>query len=755
MKIVSIVALAMLAGGCGKGQQEVAPGPPREHLTVDSLGINVEKQLRPFMLSDKRGGFIVGTAGDSIPSLSDIVWSVQGEHVVTGLSVVVGTGASQPAGSWVYPHLVITYFKDGSAVTIAPLEISGAHAIVVQVRPAGDGPILLAPSVVAGSVSKVSGDTMVTWRTSGGNGLVSMYAGPAGKVQGEGIGVPGSRETRFLLVYEEAPAKQDIATIHSRVPLLQQNRVERMNRLLNRAYIKTSDPDLDKALNWTRLSLDALVVTLTYAGTGEHVAVAGLPWDGSLRGRDMAIAIPGLDFALNDYAPSAGILRWLATHQDTVRGRRTYGRIADRVSSGGMTFHGADVAPWFVRQMYEHVASSSDTTLVRELSQVVTRSIEGAIRYHVNESNLFTHGAGETWMDASQRGTPATPRGNCAAEMQLLWYFQQLIGGFVAQYAGDSLTARSLGQSATRTAESFNRVFVDTAHQLIFDHLLPSGKGVTEVRPNALFCVDILGSEVVRQSMLRSVVNGVVYPWGVGTLGQTDSGFKPYMGMEGKYTKEEAMHNGPVWTWLAGQLAYTLSRYDRQDLMYRMTGGMVNRLLTADMVGVLPEAYEAVPREGESIPRAAGLLASLGGMAEFVRSFYQDYLGIRVDAVSNQMWVQPKLPDEIRDVDFTISVADHPVYVRYVRDNETARVILDAPDIARPLKVIFLWIFMNGDAWRGSAMLQPGSRLTLIFGTEDLVAYSGEEVVELPSSRLLKRFSQRNEFTGVGFVGEK
>lgn len=756
MKLAIVVVSTILIGGC-RGDTDKR-NEPREPISVDSLAIDVHASTRAFMLSDKRGGFVSGSVGGSTSSLADIVWSVEGNPVMKGFAVTIGSGERATVSSTrVFPHQVVIDHSDGSTETISPLEVPAVHAMVIRAQRTGAAPILFTPFIVPGFERQNAGDSIVTWVAADGLARVSICAGPSGRVTADGSAVGGGLAPTFLLVYEKAPPYEDLAMLYSRIPALLQVRSDRMERLLNKAYIKTSDQDLNKALYWTRLSLDALLLTRPnpLSGAEESVAIAGFPWDGTFRGREIAIAIPGLDFALNDYATTSAILRWLAARQDTVVAHWTYGRIADKISPGLMTFNSADVAPWFVRQMYEHVTNSYDTTLVRDLAPVVTRSIKGTIRYHTDAQNLMTHGASETWMDASVNGRPATPRGNRAAEMQLFWYFQQLIGGFVAQYTGDSLTARSLNAQAARTAESFNAVFIDTSRQLPYDHLLPTGEGVAEVRPNVLFCVDILGSELTQQTMIKNVVNAVVYPWGVGTLAQNDPKFRPSVEGEGRYSREEAMQNGPVWTWLAGQLIYTLSRYDRQDLTYTITRGMVQRILTADMVGALPEAFDAVPRHGEALPRAAGLQVSLTGMAEFVRSFYQDYLGVRVDAIARQMWIQPKLPDEIRHVDFTVNVGAYPVHGRYVRDNESARVVLEAPDIPEPLKVNFVWIFMNGDAWKGVATLQPAKRLTLIFGSDDLVAYSGEDIVELPSARKLKGFSMRDQFTGIGFAGEK
>ena len=133
----------------------------------------------------------------------------------------------------------------------------------------------------------------------------------------------------------------------------------------------------------------------------------------------------------------------------------------------------ADVGPWFVREMYEHVVYANDTTLARSMFPVVKRSIEGTTRYHTDTLNLLVHGDHDTWMGP-------VPRGNRAAEVQLLWYFQQLVGSFVASYVDKKALGERWSTGADKTSDSFNSLFVDTVQKRLYDHVGPDNRGVAE-----------------------------------------------------------------------------------------------------------------------------------------------------------------------------------------------------------------------------------------------------------------------------------
>jgi len=245
--------------------------------------------------------------------------------------------------------------------------------------------------------------------------------------------------------------------------------------------------------------------------------------------------------------------------------------------------------------------------------------------------------------------------------------------------------------------------------------------------------------------MIKTLINHLVYRTGCGTLDAHDPRFHSVAGRDAR-----GMFNGPIWTWLAGQLVYTLSRYDRQDFSFQITEAMVHQLEERGMVGTIPAMMDA--RDGADQPAGEGYEASATGMAEFIRAFYQDYLGLRIDVPSNQLFLQPKLPDRIADVDFTVYFGSHPVNGRFEQRPDISRIVLTAPTIRKPVRVGFLWMLEGGDAWRASASLAPDTTLTIAIGKDDVLAYHGDRQVPLIAPTKLRKFSLRDSFTGFDFA---
>ena len=491
-----------------------------------------------------------------------------------------------------------------------------------------------------------------------------------------------------------------------------------MENLLNASYFKTSDDTLDRAVHWMMLALDGLMVE-----GRDTFAVAGVPWDGSIDVRDNAQSIAGLGLATGDFSRTAAILRSLSRYQDTLRGSASYGRIPDRIVKGRPAYNGADVTPWFVREVYEQVVNTDDTTLVRALFPLIARSIDGTLKTHTDKYNLLVHGPRETWMKD-------VARGNRAAEIQVSWYFQQLIGRFVATYLGDTVALHRWEDLPEKTARNFTLLFSDSAAHTIADHLEADGTRSGEIRPNGVMCLEMVDDEVTRHGVTSAVVSGLFSHDGIRTLAPSDPRFVRSAGPSG------GEYNGPAWTWLAGPVSYALTRYDRQDVMYPLTKMMAATALGSGMAGTLPAILP---------PDAKGDKASLTGMSEFIRSVYQDYLGIRVDMSAGTFVLQPKLPASLAFAQFTVYAGDAPIEVEYRKGNENTRLALNAPGLGKDMKVNLLWIMDNGDAWRGSFRLSAGAPVAIVLGDDDAVLYRGDSRGELEGKRKMKHFSRKTE----------
>lgn len=739
MKIIAVALVSLIVGvGCSR---DVAERPRREPVALDELAIPVGDVSRTWMQTDRAGGVLTGEvargAGEPV-----VRWSVNGVPVLEGLvwnRIAGQASAATVDSSVVLPHRWNVWWSDNSYHTIRGLEdpVSGLHAFVLDIEFPSERPLELTVQPPAGwEPSGPNGNGPVArWRSQ--SGVLAIYAGPDGVPAADGIRCPpGSRARVLLLFHEGRIGDARLVEILSQSDSLLALRESRLTAVLNRAYVRTSDPLLTKAVRWFQLSLDALLVT-----TADTTAIAGIPWDGAADGRAIAQSMGGLDFALQDYPMVSALARGLARWQDTVAQHRTFGRVADRVVHGRAVYAGADVAPWFVREVYDHVTRSRDTALLRELYPAIRRSIEGSKRYHADAYGLLTHGDADTWMNSrSSDGTPLAPRGNRAAEMQLLWYFQQLIGSYAATFLGDGRVAEVWAADADSTGSSFNRLFLDTVANRVYDHIAADGTPSEELRPNTMLCLELIGSELVQQTMLKRLIGTMVYAHGVGTLEPSDPRFRATGG---------GVHNGPAWSWLAGPAAYALTRYDRQDVAYTLTSSMVRHALERDLAGTIPEAFDASLVAGNPVPSAAGRRASLHGMSEVLRSLYQDFFGIRIDVPSNILSIQPRLPHQLTEVDLTIQFGREPVWLLFRMAAENSELIVKREGGEREIVLNVLWMMPNGNAWRGSMRVPPRETTRVAFTSEEMTVRKGAESADVTGQWNIKAFSRATEFGDV------
>jgi len=720
MRTIGVLLLiSVLLTGCSRNEPDRPARPP---IRVESLAIVARGGERSYMQSDREGGFLVGVVGGRADADR---WTVEGLEVVRGLVIETPDGtltADRLDSARILPYATEKFYAGGTEVVLSVLEgVNGirTHGFGIRVRSGRPGRTtvrVLPGSDLRTAAPHPAGDHMV-WTLNDGRSLIL-----SGDHSGHAIagGVDTSGEARFVLVVVEKGKPFAVATeLLAAFDTMASARKSRMEKFLNASYVRTSDDTLTQALQWMKLSLDGLMIDQR-----DTFAVAGLPWDGSMDLRANAQSIAGLGLATGDYPRTAAILRSLARYQDRRPGSGTYGRLADRVAGGHATYAGADVAPWFVRELYEHVVYSNDTALVRLLYPAVRMSLDGTYGSHTDRFNFLTHGPYETWMTRS-------PRGNRAVEMQLLWYFQQMIGSYIATFLGDTARAGKWWRSSVETSDNFALQFADTAAKTLADHLTPGGEKGPGLRPNGIMCLEMLEKEPMRYGVTLATVRNLMLPYGVSTLaGGAISGNPSY--------------DGPAWTWLAGPVTYALTRYDRQDLGYILTKSMARVALTEDMAGTLPAILG---------PGPVGVRASLVGMAEYVRTFYQDYLGLRVDLAANAITIQPKLPEELTEVEFSVYAGAHRIDGSYRRTKEEGRILLDAPDLPGAMKVNVLWMMDNGNAWRGTASLTGGRPFTLVLRQDDALLFRGDEVVELAGKRLLKNFSQKTSAAELTFSG--
>jgi hypothetical protein len=196
---------------------------------------------------------------------------------------------------------------------------------------------------------------------------------------------------------------------------------------------------------------------------------------------------------------------------------------------------------------------------------------------------------------------------------------------------------------------NLRRLFLDRKDSTIYDHLNSHGTPDAQVRPNQIFAAPLFG-DTLRARILKTVINHLTYEYGVASLSQDDDNFHPFHQYAPFYPKDAAYHNGAVWTWLQGTVISELCHFGKQEFAYRITANAVHHILERGAVGTQSELLDAVPRSGDTEPQLSGTFSQAWSLAEFVRNFYDDYLGVRISNLRHVLALRPNIPSSLGDV---------------------------------------------------------------------------------------------------------
>ena len=641
----------------------------------------------------------------------------------------------------VFPHRFTRTYRDGTLETVTLLdsidalviELDGLRGDSLQAWPLysdahsrsdflveyHSGSILVAR---AGNARRISERDPPAWIgmgfvDSGSEALAIPDApGPPGRFSPRGLAIPltGSSAT-VVLVAENSPGAcaSLLDQLRTDFPSRIARRTARMEAVLRHSLVRTDDERLTKALHWAMLSLDALMMHQDRAGI-----FAGLPWFSNYWGRDTFIALPGATLVTGRYEEAKEILRSFAQWQEQDPRSSSYGRIPNLVTPQSVAYNTADGTPWFVIALEQYWRASADTAFVRALLPVVTKSIQGTIVHHTDREGFLTHADAETWMDAVGPDGPWSPRGNRANDIQWLWYRQLLAGAALTE---DTALAQSWRHRAARLRSSFLTHFLDTATGLVRDHLNPDGTSDGQLRPNQFFVFSSPEFLPDARPGFHAATSALVYPHGVASLSQDDENFHPYHHYQPYYVQDAAYHNGIVWTWLAGPWIDAAVRLGYQELAYSLTHEMTHQILDRGAVGTMSELLDALPREGEAEPRLSGTFSQAWSLAEFIRVFYEDYLGVSVDVPHARLRLRPRLPTDLRHVSTTIRFGSWVIPLELRSSAGTIVVSLSSPGTAGVIDLDCDLEPSPGLRWRVKATLSPGSSSELVADNDGVI----------------------------------
>ena len=709
----------------------------------DALGITVFGGGRQYVFTNKEAGTYHGEV-NGLNTGGWQGWFINAEKIFHDYSLSVKTTLLDrtTARSIVFPHQLIRTYQNGTKETFTMLDSVDILLIEVNNRSAQ---IALEPTENFSRDSSRASDIPHWKRTNPALEIIPTDIIVVRYVRKSSVifAIAAGRNFETMISAANNAVQQPDRFIT--------RRKKRMELLLSRSSTSTNNKEVTMAIAWAKLQVDALIMNQSTGGARTKGIFAGLPWFNNYWGRDSFISLPGATYVIGNTIDARDVLRSYAAFQELDTANSNYGRIPNLATPQSVIYNTADGAPWFVKSFYEYVKYSGDLEFVNEMYPVVSRSIDGTIKYHCDTLGFLTHADAESWMDAVGPDGPWSPRGSRACDVQALWHQQLMVGVFCAEYFNDFHKAARWKNIADKLERNFTQYFVDTTSQLIYDHLKRDGTPSVELRPNQLFTFDMAIPEQVRQSMVRAVLNKLVYEHGTTTLAQNDSNFHPFHEYPPYYVKDAAYHNGIVWTWLNGAAIYAATRYDLQDIVYPVTKNSIHQILRRGTVGALSELLDAHPRLNAE-PKLSGTYSQAWSLAEFIRSMYQDYFGVSVDIPSKAMRIQPKLPAELTAVDFVQRIGTASAKISYRHSQGKVTVTVVPKDLKEPYRINYLWVYPNGDAVVSPVDLMPGKTVTIEHTLSTLtVMYGKKRVIEERNNSkiFLRNFSDKKYFADL------
>jgi glycogen debranching enzyme len=723
-----LFACALIAVACG-GTRAFPSHPSQLASPLDSLGIRSRGSSRQFCYTNKAGAFFYGESNRS----GTTGWegfTVEGHNYLEDYVLEIDGAPLDRMGSvaTVFPDFLRREYPGGIVEELRPAD--SIAALTVTVVSPGPVEVKIIPFLTGGRTARdfetIGGEASITIarrnhmrRTAAENYPVwlslcapgfspsTLTAARAGAFSPGSLVAPRRKTHTIAIATGDSPEEslrlaRYAAGAGTR---LAQSRRARMESLLSSTATRTSDNRFDRALAWAKLSLDALTVS----GGGIY---AGLPWFADYWGRDTFISLPGEALVTGHFAEAGRILGLFASFQQRDSLSSDYGRIPNRVTATDTAYNTADGTPRFVMIAKEYAERSGDRRFALTMYPVILRSIEGTIRYHTDSLGFLTHGDAETWMDAVGPDGPWSPRGNRANDVQALWGAQLETGEYFATLVGDVSSARRWHDFLVRLKANFLRYFVTPAG--IADRLRADGTRDITLRPNQIFTARLL-DDAQRARMLETVVSNLTYEYGVASLSQDDPGFHPWHEYPPFYPKDAAYHNGTVWTWLQGPLISLLCKDGGEETAWTITVNSVHQILDRGAAGTQSELLDAIPRPGEREPRLSGTFSQAWNLAEFIRNFYDDYLGVRFNRLTRSLSLEPRLPQALGSVSSRINAGGEAIGVSVTRTGSGDAIMLSSLETTDTIRVHALVHISGRTYFAAETALPPRSAILIVY----------------------------------------
>jgi predicted glycogen debranching enzyme len=358
--------------------------------------------------------------------------------------------------------------------------------------------------------------------------------------------------------------------------------------------------------------------------------VTHYPWSApSFRGA--LISLAGLMLIPDRFDQARSLL-------DSAAGLADHGVIPSQLPEDGTAplYHGADVSLWFINAVHQFGNYTSDETSLRRWLTTIDSIIDNyrngtLLGIAADADGLISSRADDqptTWMDAKLIDSVITPRQGRPVEINALWFNALRIAAELHRRFDQTARADELTALADNVAKAFNRRFWNHHLNCLYDVVDDTGADPS-VRPNQIFALSLPFPVLQpnrREAVLETVLGDLLTPMGVRTLSPRHPAY------QGRYagnviSRDRAYQQGSAYPWLLGPLVTALlktrGRTDQTLRQGREILQPVLQHLRGPGLGLINELFD-----GDAPHRPGGAIASAPAVAELLRAWSEDILGI-------------------------------------------------------------------------------------------------------------------------------
>jgi predicted glycogen debranching enzyme len=346
--------------------------------------------------------------------------------------------------------------------------------------------------------------------------------------------------------------------------------------------------------------------------------IAGFPWFG-IWGRDTFISLPGLTLAIGDSKTALDVL-------DTMSAKLKEGLFTNKGTGPDADLNSVDAPLWYIWAIQQYVLFTGDsegawTRYADNIKSILNHFRNGTLfNIKMQENGLIyagLEGKALTWMDATIKGQPVTPRTGYNVEINALWFNAVMFMLEMAEKYADNDFIASYGPWPVKIRDSFLELFWSDQKKYLADYVDENGPN-WDVRPNQIFAYSLPFNVISKDQakmMLDVVKSELLTSRGLRTLSPNH---EKYVGIyEGNQEERDlAYHQGPVWPWLLGHFCEAFLKVHKKsglqmvkDLYYGFEPEMTNA-----GIGTISELFDGNPPH-----EAKGAISQAWSVAELLR----------------------------------------------------------------------------------------------------------------------------------------